>query len=153
MRGAMRKLRRRSSTLCSAPPQVWSVECGSGQQGALLVKAMHENSPGLPWCWALAHVLETLLKRKVPAAPEVRGRGARAQAQRNKLDERMMQNVRQARREADAVLAIVDAAAQPRAALKVLLPAEGRPGPPLAVVLNKVGLGLLAPAHSSERCP
>ena len=52
----------------------------------------------------------------------------------------MMHNVRQARREADAVLAIVDASAQPRAALKVLLPAEGRPGPPLAVVLNKVGL-------------
>lgn len=70
------------------------------------------------------------------------GRGARAQTQRNKLDERMMQNVRQARREADAVLAIVDASAQPRAALKVLLPpAEGRPGPPLAVVLNKVGIG------------
>ena len=67
------------------------------------------------------------------------GRGA--QTHRNKLDERMMQNVRQARREADAVLAIVDASAQPRAALKVLLPAEGRPGPPLAVVLNKVGAG------------
>ena len=73
-----------------------------------------------------------------------------AQTQRNKLDERMMQNVRQARREADAVLALVDASAQPRAALKVLLPAEGRPGPPLAVVLNKVASPLLQRSSSGQ---
>ena len=62
------------------------------------------------------------------------------QTQRNKLDERMMHNVRRARSEADAVLALVDASAQPRAALEDLLPPEGRlgPRPPLAVVLNKV---------------
>ncbi|KAK9842092.1 hypothetical protein WJX81_008104 [Elliptochloris bilobata] len=70
--------------------------------------------------------------------------------QRNKLDERMMANVRQARREADAVLAIADAAAQPRAALQVLLPPEGRTGPPLAIVLNKVDLLRAAEARALE---
>jgi GTPase Era involved in 16S rRNA processing len=71
------------------------------------------------------------------------------QTQRNALDERMMHNVRQARREADAVLALVDAASHPRAALTDLLPPAGRTGPPLAVVLNKVP----APCTLCTVCP
>lgn len=86
--------------------------------------------------------------------------GRTAQTQRNKLDERMMHNVRRARSEADAVLALVDASAQPRAALEDLLPPEGRmgPRPPLAVVLNKVWIGqgcgawcTLLPSSSADK--
>ncbi|CAL8460565.1 g94 [Coccomyxa elongata] len=58
----------------------------------------------------------------------------------NMLDQRMMQNVRQATKDADAVLAIVDANDRPEAALPLLQPYLRKGSVPLAVVLNKVDL-------------
>lgn len=60
----------------------------------------------------------------------------------NMLDQRMMQNVRQATKDADAVLAIVDANDRPEAALPLLQPYLRKGSVPLAVVLNKVVAGI-----------
>ena len=56
------------------------------------------------------------------------------QDKRNPLEERMMKNVQESLREADAVLAVVDAAARPQADLAMLQPGAEWSGPPMAVV-------------------
>ncbi|EIE25333.1 GTP-binding protein Era [Coccomyxa subellipsoidea C-169] len=58
----------------------------------------------------------------------------------NMLDQRMMQNVRQATKDADAVLAIVDGNDRAEEALPLLAPYCRKGSVPLAVVLNKVDL-------------
>ena len=59
---------------------------------------------------------------------------------RNALEERMMAAVAQAVRDADVLLAIVDADDRPREALGMLQPGGDWAGPPMAVVLNKADL-------------
>ena len=54
------------------------------------------------------------------------------------MDQRMMQNVRQATKDADAVLAIVDGNDRAEEALPLLAPYCRKGSVPLAVVLNKV---------------
>jgi GTPase Era involved in 16S rRNA processing len=62
----------------------------------------------------------------------------REQEPLNMLDQRMMQNVRQATKDADAVLVIVDANDRPEEALPMLQPYCRKGSVPLAVILNKV---------------
>lgn len=59
---------------------------------------------------------------------------------RDELEERMMGAVSQAVRDADALLAIVDASRRPKAALEMLQPGADWQGPPMAIVLNKADL-------------
>ncbi|GAB4814342.1 hypothetical protein N2152v2_001388 [Parachlorella kessleri] len=59
---------------------------------------------------------------------------------RNPLEERMMKSVQESLREADAVLAVVDAAARPQADLAMLQPGTEWSGPPMTVLLNKMDL-------------
>jgi hypothetical protein len=59
---------------------------------------------------------------------------AAAQANRNKLDEKMMANVRSAIQDADALLAIVDATDDVEGALAMVQPGDSWDGPPLALV-------------------
>ena len=63
----------------------------------------------------------------------------------NMLDQRMMQNVRQATKDADAVLVIVDANDRPEEALPMLQPYCRKGSVPLAVILNKV-------IHREKQC-
>lgn len=61
--------------------------------------------------------------------------------ERNELDKKMMQNVRTARRDADVLLAIIDADNRPEEALHLLNLRADQPGlAPMCVVLNKVDL-------------
>lgn len=57
------------------------------------------------------------------------------------LDLRMMQSVRQAAKDADAVLVIVDANDRPENALPMLKPYCSKGSVPVAVILNKVTSG------------
>lgn len=59
---------------------------------------------------------------------------------RNELEERMMNAVDQAVRDADAILAIVDASNKPEKALEMIQPGDNWKGPPMAVILNKIDL-------------
>lgn len=56
---------------------------------------------------------------------------------------RMMKAVKTAIRDADALLAIIDASDRPDEALEMVQPAEGASLPPMGVLLNKVGGFLL----------
>jgi GTP-binding protein Era len=60
--------------------------------------------------------------------------------QRDELEERMMNAVGQAIKDADILLAIVDATDRPQEALEMLQPGEDWRGPPMAILLNKVDL-------------
>ncbi len=60
------------------------------------------------------------------------------QEDRSKLDERMMQSVKRASKDADAMLVIVDASDRPAQALTFLASTFEEAAVPLAVVLNKV---------------
>ena len=62
------------------------------------------------------------------------------QEDRSKLDERMMQSVKRASKDADAMLVIVDASDRPAQALTFLASTFEEASVPLAVVLNKVCL-------------
>jgi len=67
----------------------------------------------------------------------------------NMLDLRMMQSVRQAAKDADAVLVIVDANDRPEKALPMLQPYCIKGSVPVAVVLNNVtSANLRLPQHS-----
>ncbi|GFR51998.1 hypothetical protein Agub_g14533, partial [Astrephomene gubernaculifera] len=59
---------------------------------------------------------------------------------RNKLEERMMAAVVHSIREAEAIIAVVDVADQPKEALQMFQPGENWTGPPMAVLLNKADL-------------
>lgn len=59
---------------------------------------------------------------------------------RNKLEERMMASVSEAVKDADALLAIVDASHAPEEALQMIQPGTSWRGPPMAVILNKVDM-------------
>ncbi|KAL4527634.1 hypothetical protein Ndes2526B_g08261 [Nannochloris sp. 'desiccata'] len=67
---------------------------------------------------------------------------------RNELEERMMGAVDQAVKDADALLAIVDASRRPEGALEMLQPGPDWKGPPMAVILNKCDL---LPTEEVER--
>ena len=56
------------------------------------------------------------------------------EARRSELEERMMAAVQQAVKDADCLLAIVDASWQPQEALAMIQPGEDWKGPPMAVV-------------------
>ena len=60
--------------------------------------------------------------------------------QKDELEERMMTAVQQAIKDADILLAIVDATDRPNEALDMLQPGEDWRGPPMAILLNKVDL-------------
>ena len=60
-----------------------------------------------------------------------------SQEDRSKLDERMMQSVKRASKDADAMLVIVDASDRPAQALTFLASTFEEAAVPLAVVLNK----------------
>ena len=60
--------------------------------------------------------------------------------QKDELEERMMVAVGQAIKDADILLAIVDATDRPQEALDMLQPGEDWRGPPMAILLNKVDL-------------
>ncbi|KAK9820197.1 hypothetical protein WJX72_007370 [[Myrmecia] bisecta] len=60
--------------------------------------------------------------------------------QRNKLDEKMMRNVRRAIQDADALLALVDATEPPSDILDMIQPGPDWTGPPLGLALNKTDL-------------
>lgn len=57
---------------------------------------------------------------------------------RNELDERMMESVKVAVSDADALLAIVDATKNPVNELAMIKPGKEWSGPPLAILLNKI---------------
>lgn len=59
---------------------------------------------------------------------------------KNRLDDRMMSNVEQAVKDADALLVIVDANDKPQEALQFLEMDREWKGPPIGLVLNKVDL-------------
>lgn len=59
---------------------------------------------------------------------------------RNELEERMMGAVDAAVKDADALLAIIDASRRPEGALNMLRPGADWKGPPMAVILNKIDL-------------
>lgn len=59
---------------------------------------------------------------------------------RTKLEERMMAAVVSSVKEAEAIVAVVDAADNPRDALGMFQPGDGWTGPPMAVLLNKADL-------------
>ena len=67
---------------------------------------------------------------------------------RNELEERMMGAVDQAVKDADALLAIVDASRRPETALEMFQPGPDWKGPPMAVILNKCDL---LPTEEVER--
>ena len=56
------------------------------------------------------------------------------ETRRSELEERMMSAVQQAVKDADCLLAIVDASWQPEEALAMIQPGEDWKGPPMAVV-------------------
>ena len=60
--------------------------------------------------------------------------------QRDELEERMMTAVGQAIKDADILLAIVDATDRPQEALDMLQPGSDWRGPPMAILLNKVDM-------------
>ncbi|EFN58030.1 hypothetical protein CHLNCDRAFT_20741 [Chlorella variabilis] len=66
---------------------------------------------------------------------------------RNKLEDKMMASVQQAVRDADCLLAIVDASHEPQQALAMIQPGDDWKGPPMAVLLNKTDL---VPAEELE---
>lgn len=58
---------------------------------------------------------------------------------KNKLDDRMMASVRESMKDADAILALVDASARnPKGTLAMIRPGDNWVGPPMAILLNKV---------------
>ncbi|KAL4443751.1 hypothetical protein ABPG75_011488 [Micractinium tetrahymenae] len=59
---------------------------------------------------------------------------------RNRLEEKMMAAVQQAVKDADCLLAIVDASHKPEEALAMIQPGDDWKGPPMAVLLNKCDL-------------
>lgn len=59
---------------------------------------------------------------------------------RDKLEDKMMEAVDEAVRDADVVLAIVDASFRPEKALDILQPGQDWKGPPFVFVLNKIDL-------------
>eukprot|EP00884_Botryococcus_braunii_P000851 jgi/Botrbrau1/10767/Bobra.180_2s0031.2 len=60
------------------------------------------------------------------------------QAEKNKLDETMMRSVKRATRDADVILALVDASNSPEEALEYMEPGKLWSNQPWALVLNKV---------------
>ncbi len=70
--------------------------------------------------------------------PGIADPAIKLQEDRSKLDERMMQSVKRASRDADAMLVIIDASDRPAQTLTFLASTFEDAAVPLAVVLNKV---------------